>query len=245
MLSGILPEVEVSVIVPTYNERDNIARLIPLVHETLTCSGIKYELVVVDDNSPDGTAEVARELSKKYPVSVLVRPKKLGLASAIIDGLRIARGDIIVVMDADLQHPPETIPRLVEKIREGFDIVIASRYVEGGRVEAWSYIRKAISRGAIVLAHILLPRTRQIRDPISGFFAFRRSVVEGVNLSPVGYKILLEILVKGKWSRVAEIPYTFHPRTIGRSKLNSKEIFNYIAHLLRLISYQLSCPRQP
>jgi len=228
-------KVEVSIILPTYNERENIVKLIPQLHEALARASIKYEIIVVDDNSPDGTAEAARELGKTYPVTVIVRPGKLGLASAVIEGFKHSRGEIVVVMDADLQHPPEIVPTLVEKVREGYDIAIASRYIPGGRIESWSILRKVLSRGAIILAHILLPRTRGIKDPVSGFFAFKRQVLENTELDPVGYKILLEILVRGKWKRAVEVPYTFKPRASGRSKLNLKEILNYLRHLLKLL----------
>ena len=196
-----------------------------------------YELVIVDDNSPDGTAELALELSRHYPIRVIKRPGKLGLATAVVEGFKHARGEVLVVMDADLQHPPELVPELVRKVLyEGYDIAIASRYVKGGRIEGWSFTRRIVSKGAILLAHLLVPRTRGIKDPVSGFFAIKRSVIEGVELNPIGYKILLEILAKGRWTRVVEVPYTFKPRTRGKSKLSAKEIVNYLRHLLRLMT---------
>ena len=226
----------VSVIVPTYNERDNIPELVRRLDAALR--GLPYEIVIVDDNSPDGTAEVALELSKQYPIRVVKRPGKLGLASAVLDGFKVARGDILVVMDADLQHSPEVVPKLVEKIREGYDVVIASRYVPGGKTVGWSLIRKIISKVAIALVHILLPETRRIRDPISGFFAVRRSVVENFTSRPLGFKILLDILVRGRYNSVVEVPYTFEPRRRGKSKLSRTEIFNYLKQLLELTEYR-------
>lgn len=226
----------ISVVVPTYNERDNIVELICRIDNAL--KGIDYEVVVVDDNSPDGTADVAEGLSKDYPVRVVRRPGKLGLATAVLDGVRSSRGDYVVVMDADLQHPPEVIPRMYEELIKGYDIVIASRYVVGGSVGGWGFTRRLISKTAILIAKLLIPKVRGIEDPISGFFMFRKEVLEGVSLSPKGFKILLEVLVKGRYSRVSEVPYTFGVRVRGTSKLSSKELINYITHLLTLTPYK-------
>jgi len=231
-----LVTVLISVVVPTYNERDNIVELIRRIDNAL--KGIDYEVVVVDDNSPDGTADVAEGLSKDYPVRVVRRPGKLGLATAVLDGVRSSRGDYVVVMDADLQHPPEVIPKMYEELIKGYDIVIASRYVVGGSVGGWGLTRRLISKTAILIAKLLIPRVRGIEDPISGFFMFRKEVLEGVSLSPKGFKILLEVLVKGRYSRVSEVPYTFGVRVRGTSKLSSKELINYITHLLTLTPYK-------
>jgi len=122
-----------SVIIPTYNEAENIKMLIPRIHSVLNSNS--YEIIVVDDSSPDGTAEVAKKLSESYPVRVFVRNQKLGLASAIVHGFQKASGNILGVIDADLQHPPENIKDFIEKIEEGYDIVIGSRYIKGGRIE--------------------------------------------------------------------------------------------------------------
>jgi len=227
-------EPEVSVVVPTYNERDNVAKLIQAIHEYLSEAGISYEVVVVDDNSPDGTAEVARSLSSRYSVRVVVRPGKLGLASAILDGVRVSRGRYVAVMDADLQHPPEALPRLVEKVRGGCDVVIGSRYVKGGATPGWSFFRRLVSWGANTLARLLLPRVRGVRDAMSGYFVFRREVVEGVELNPRGFKFLLELLVKGRFNRVCEHPIVFRPRVRGESKLGVGEVVNYVLHVLDL-----------
>ncbi len=225
----------VSVIVPTYNERDNIPELVRRLDKAMSEAGIEYEVVVVDDNSPDGTAEVAEELSKEYPVKVLRRPGKLGLSSAVLDGVKVAAGRIIVVMDADLQHPPEAVPRLVRAVLEGCDVAIGSRYVRGGSVEGWSAFRKLISKGATLIARVLLPQARHVKDPMSGFFAFRREVVEsGEEMNPRGFKILLEVLVRGNYGRVCEVPYIFGTRLAGKSKLGTSEIINYIVHVLNL-----------
>jgi len=226
-----------SVVVPTYNERENISELLRRIDSVLRAEGIKYEVVIVDDNSPDGTADYAEKLSSKYPIRVVRRPGKLGLSSAVLDGVRASEGSIIAVMDADLQHPPEVLPRMFkELLGKGCDLVIASRYVKGGSVANWSLFRKVISKGAILVARILLPKARKIKDPMSGYFMFKRKVIESnmKQMSPKGFKILLEIIVKGKASRICEVPYTFGTRYKGRSKLSSKEVVNYLLHVLNL-----------
>jgi dolichol-phosphate mannosyltransferase len=226
-------ERSLSIIVPTYNEAENIPELLNRIEGTLR--GESFEIIVVDDNSRDGTADLVEELGEKYGnVRVLRRPGRLGLGSAVVDGVEVADGDMIAVMDADLQHPPELLPRMLEKADEGSDVVVASRYVKGGGVERWGVLRRLISLGAISLAHLLFPRTRAVKDPVSGFFLFRKSVVDGVRLNPLGFKILIEILVKGEYHKVAEVPYIFRSRRKGRSKLDLREIFNYAIFLLRL-----------
>jgi len=220
-------------VIPTYNEAQNVKELIPRIESSL--KGLPHEIIIVDDGSPDGTADVAESLGRRYGnIRVLRRPKKMGLASAIADGLKIAKGEIVAIMDADLQHPPELLSKMLRTIRVGYDLVIASRYVGGGRVEGWSPLRRLISRGATILAHLLLPETRGIRDPLSGYFMVRRNAIEGIELSLIGYKLLLEVLVKRKGIRIVEVPYTFRPRKRGESKLKIKEIINYAVLLLKL-----------
>jgi len=235
------PSTELSLIVPTYCESQNIATLIERVHQSL--SGYSYELVVVDDNSPDGTSEIANSLSQQYPVRVITRRNERGLASAVVEGFKQARGEILGVIDADLQHPPEVVPELLENVRSGADVVIASRYVEGGGSEGWSASRKIISKGSKLLAQVLLPSARGIKDPLSGFFLLRREVIDGVELSPTGYKILLEVLVKGKAREIAEVPYIFRVRERGTSNLTSGEGIRYLKHLTRLTGLQAGAMR--
>ena len=232
---------ELSLIVPTYCESQNIAILVERVHQSL--SSYSYELVVVDDNSPDGTSEIANSLSQQYPVRVITRRNERGLASAVVEGFKQARGDILGVIDADLQHPPEVIPELLETVMSGADVVIASRYVEGGGSEGWSASRKIISKGSKLLAQVLLPAARGIKDPLSGFFLLRKEVIDGVELSPTGYKILLEVLVKGKAREIAEVPYIFRVRERGTSNLTSGEGIRYLKHLTRLTGLQAGAMR--
>ena len=229
----IMKELKLSIVVPTYEERDNILEFIQRTESTLV--GMDFEIVVVDDNSPDRTADIAEKLNEEYGnIRVLRRPKKLGLGSAIVDGIKIADSCVIAVMDADLQHPPEMLPRLLKKIEEGHDIVIASRYVRGGGIEGWSTWRKVVSRGARMFAHLLLPRVRFVKDPVSGFFMFKKDVIDNIEIKTSGYKVLVELLAKGKYNSVAEVPYVFVPRARGKSKLSPKEIASYLSLLLKL-----------
>ena len=223
----------ISIIVPTYNEADSITPLVEKLHAAL--SGDNYEIIFVDDDSQDGTAVIASGLSAKYPVKVMVRKGKKGLASAVVDGLQQANNDIIGVMDADLQHPPEVIPNLVQEIENGADVAIASRYVKGGECPDWGLIRSIISKGAIFLSHLFLPSTRHVSDPMSGFFFLNRQVVAGAELKPTGYKILLEILIEGSYRKVAEVPYSFQLRRLGQSKLGARQQIDYLKHLFSLM----------
>jgi len=224
----------ISIIVPTYNERENVKAVIKKLARAL--HGCEYEIIVVDDNSPDGTADVVEKLARKYPVRVLRRRRRLGLASAVVYGFRYARGEILGVIDADLQHTPELVKKLVDATRINHDLVIASRYVNGAKIVEWPLYRWIISKVAIFLARPLT----HVRDPVSGYFFLKRSVIDGVKLDSVGYKILLEILVKGKYNRVLEIPYTFRGRTKGRSKLSIDMYFKYLNLLLRLYFHKIA-----
>ena len=217
--------------IPTYNEKDNLDELVQRVSDSCASAGLEVEVVIVDDNSPDGTGAKAEELAKKYRMKVVHRPGKMGLSAAVIDGFHSVSGEQIVVMDADLSHPPEKIPEMVKKLIDGeADMVIGSRYVEGGEVENWPFHRKLVSKGATLLAR---PLTK-VKDPMSGFFALNSAVIEGVKLDPVGYKIGLEIIVKGKCPRVAEVPIRFANRKAGKSKLGGTEMLKYIDHVSTL-----------
>jgi dolichol-phosphate mannosyltransferase len=223
----------ISVIIPTYNEKDNIGPLVEQVAAAL--AGEDYEILFIDDNSRDGTAELAESLSGKYPVRVIVRQTERGLASAVVHGFAQAKGELLAVMDADLQHPPPVLRDMVRAAREGADLVIASRYVPGGSCEGWGLTRRVISKGAIFLAHLFLPRTRHIGDPMAGFFLLRKSVVEGVALKPSGYKILLEVLMLGRYNKAVEVPYSFRVRQRGESKLKASTQIDYLKHLFSLM----------
>jgi len=223
----------VSVIVPTYNEKENIKPLIERVHQAL--AGYEHEILIVDDNSKDGTAEAAEELTRTYPVKVLVRKDERGLGTAVVHGVKNSSGNLIVVMDADLQHPPEVVPVLVKALQCGADFVVASRYIPGGGVPNWGLFRRIVSKTAIAIAHVLLPITRKIKDATSGFFAFQREGIAGAELRPIGYKIMLEILVEGKFNSTLEVPYIFKERSTGISKFNTRQQVEYLRHLFSMM----------
>ncbi len=192
-------------------------------------------MVIVDDGSPDGTGSLADELSKSFAMKVVHRKGKLGLSSAVLEGFAAATAPVLVVMDADLSHPPEKIPEMVEKITSGqADVVVGSRYIKGGSVEDWPVSRRIISKGATLMARWLT----KVKDPMSGFFALKRSVIEGVTLNPVGYKIGLEILVKGRYDKAVEVPIRFYNRKSGQSKLKGSEYLKYLDHVILLYEYR-------
>jgi len=204
-------KLRLSIVIPTYNERENIAELIEGIEGALR--GVNFEIVIVDDNSPDGTAEVAESLNGRYGnIVILRRPTKLGLASAIVAGMKASKGEVVAVMDADLQHPPDLLPKILSEINAGRDVVVASRYAAGGRIKGWSLARRIVSKGAIQLARLLLPEVKRVKDPVSGYFMLKRELLEGLKFEAVGYKFLTELLVKKPKARVAEVPYTFKPR---------------------------------
>ncbi|MAG50812.1 hypothetical protein CL621_04210 [archaeon] len=224
---------KISLITPTYNESKNIEKLILNIFKD--CHNLDVELIIVDDNSPDGTAQIAENLSKEYPLKVIKREGKFGLSSAVLDGFNAADGNIFGVIDADLSHPTSRISELLQPILDNeADLVIGSRLIKDGSVEEWPFYRKLISIGATTLAR---PLTK-IKDSMSGFFFFKKEIIDNVKLNPIGYKILLEILVKGNYKTVKEIPYIFLNRNVGESKLNLGEYLNYILHLKRLYTYK-------
>lgn len=227
----------ISLVIPTYNESGNIGLLIKRVDGVLKESGHPYEVIIVDDNSPDRTWKVAQALCGEYPdLRVIRRVNERGLARAVVRGWEEARGHILAVMDGDLQHPPETLTLLIKALeRDGADISVASRNVKGGGVSRWNVFRRIMSWSATLMATWVLPGTlRTIRDPMSGYFALRRSVIQGCRLKPEGYKILLEVLGRGRYRRVDEIPYTFVEREQGGSKLGPRQYGEFMVHLLRL-----------
>jgi dolichol-phosphate mannosyltransferase len=236
---------DVSVIVPTFREADNLPVLVAAIHDALSRQKTTYEIVIVDDDSRDGTEGVCADLARRYPLRLLVRRNERGLASAVVSGMRAAKGTYLVVMDADLSHPPQAIPSLLQPLRSGLaDFVIGSRYVKGGSTEeGWGLHRWLNSKFATLLAWPLA----RARDPMAGFFALRRALFESAGtLDPIGYKIGLELLVKCRCRRVVEVPIHFRNRLHGHSKLNLREQINYLRHLGRLYRFRLTGgERQP
>lgn len=222
----------ISIIIPTYNEADNIGVIVPRISQVL--DGENFEILIIDDNSPDGTAQVASKLSQKYPVKIHVRREERGLSGAVIKGFEICEGDICVVMDADLSHPVEKLPAMVKPILENrCDATVGSRYMAGGGSEDWTLLRRWISRGAGLLAG----GVTTLSDPTSGFMAIRRPLVGLKKLDPLGWKIVLETVVKTS-PRILEIPIVFVDRKAGESKLDLKAQMDYLRHLWRLYGYK-------
>ena len=227
-----------SVIVPTYNEKENIEQLVQRLLEL----PVEVQVIVVDDNSPDGTGDIADRMAKKHPgrVSVVHREGKLGLGTAYIAGFKRAmenQSDLIITMDADFSHPPEDIPAMQDKIQEGYDLVIGSRYIPGGRAVECTLPRKMLSWGANAFARVLL--SLSAHDTTAGFRCYRRVVLESIDLDSIfsnGYSFLIEMLFKVQrqgW-RVGEVPIVFHNRRQGVSKISRNEVTKAMTTVLRL-----------
>lgn len=199
-----------------------------------------YEIILVDDDSPDRTWEIAQSMMADYPMlQVMRRQQERGLSTAVIRGWQAARGEILGVIDGDLQHPPEVLYQLLEAIDRGADIAVASRHVDGGGVSDWSPTRRFLSRGAQVLGLLVLPNVvGRVSDPMSGYFLVRRSAIAGRVMSPIGYKILLEVLGRGTIGEVAEVGYVFQERKEGESKVTWRQYVDYLGHLVRLRTSQ-------
>ena len=228
-----------SIVVPTYNERTRLGELVEAVFQVFAAHGIDGELVIVDDGSPDGTGALADDLATRHRIRVVHRPGKLGLGTAVIDGFAAASGEILGVMDADLSHPAEALPRLLAALEQGpADMAIGSRYVRGGGVRNWPLIRRAMSRFACLLARPITPA----RDATSGYFLVRRHAVEGVQIAAGGFKICLELLVRGRVESVVEVPYTFSDRAAGESKMSWREATGYLWQLRDLMGYRRTRP---
>jgi len=228
----------VSIVVPTYREAENLEQLVVRLGEAMCDCAAGHEVVVVDDDSRDGTAEAMQRLAEAgHPVRLITRTEERGLGSAVLRGFEEANGETLVCMNADLSHPPEAVPRLLAHLQSsGADFVIGSRYVEGGSTQGgWGLVRWLNSKVATLLAR---PFTRA-RDPMAGFFALPREVFErAAPLDPVGYKIGLELIVKCSCNNVQEVPIHFANRKRGESKLSFKEQVNYLRHLKRLADYK-------
>ncbi|MDY7022446.1 MAG: glycosyltransferase family 2 protein [Cyanobacteriota bacterium] len=229
--------IQLSLVIPSYCESENIQDMIQQVSQLLDRVLLgEYELIVVDDDSPDLTWKIAQDLCLDYPqLRVMRRQQERGLSTAVIRGWQVARGNILGVIDADLQHPPETLLQLLAEINKGADLALASRHVENGGVSDWSLGRRFLSRGAQVLGLIILPGVvSRVSDPMSGYFLIRREAIAEKPLSPVGYKILIEVLAQGKSRWIAEVGYVFQERLEGASKVTWKQYVEYLQHLIQL-----------
>ena len=232
---------QVSIIIPTYNESQNILKILKSIKDNLP-KNIIAQTIVVDDNSPDGTGKIVDDYLKNlkkitdYTIEIIHRKAKDGLGSAILKGIQQAKGDTIIVMDCDFSHPPQIIPKLIESIKKyQYDIAVASRYIKGGKIQGWSLKRKMMSKFATIIAKKGLGI--DAKDPMSGFFAFKKNIIKELTIDAIGYKILLEILVKTKGVNIKEIPYTFQNREIGSSKLGIKTIIDYYKSVWKLYRY--------
>jgi dolichol-phosphate mannosyltransferase len=225
----------VSVVLPTYNEVETIPAIVPQVCAVLVEAGLTGEIIVVDDASPDGTAAVARKLAEQYPVRVLVRERERGLATAALAGFRLSEAAVVVVMDADGSHPPEQLPAMIQPLLDdAADIAVGSRGHPGGGVRNWPWQRRLTSKAASLLALGL----SSLSDPTSGFMAVRRELLAKLELDPVGWKIVLEVVVKARGYRVVEVPIVFSDRRLGASKLGWDAQWSYLRHLFRLHCYR-------
>lgn len=233
-------ELSFSLIIPTYKEAKNIREIIQKLTNLLDeIIPNDYELIIVDDDSPDSTWKVALELMPEYPqLRVMRRQEERGLSTAVIRGWQAAKGEILGVIDADLQHPPEVLLQLWEAMENGADLAVASRHVEGGGVSEWSFARRVLSRGAQMLGLILLPEVLgRVSDPMSGYFLVRRDAIMGKTMNPIGYKILIEVIGRGNIGDIAEVGYVFQERQEGESKVTWKQYAEYLQHLLKLRFY--------
>jgi dolichol-phosphate mannosyltransferase len=226
---------KLALIIPTLREAKNLPGLLRDVRAVLDPVGIRYEIIVVDDDSRDGTEEIVTAIGREDArVRLLVRKGERGLSGAVLYGWRQTDASILGVMDADLQHPPDLLPTLVAAILEGNDLAIGSRYTAGGQVGKWNPIRKALSTAAVWATWPIQRPGVRAHDPMTGFFMLRRECVDGIDFQPSGFKLLLEILVRGRLRKVKEVPLTFGSRAQGASKANFKVGWDYAKLLLRL-----------
>ena len=225
----------VTIVVPTYREFDSLPHLIDRVAKVREDHDLDLDMLIMDDDSRDGSVELIGARPEPW-VRMIVRTQNRGLSQAVLDGLRSARGDVLICMDADLSHPPETLPVMLLKLSEGADFVLGSRYVQGGTTaDDWGFLRWLNSRVATLLARPLTP----VRDPMSGFFAVAKSTFEhGHDFNPTGYKIALELIVKCGCERVVEVPINFQNRQFGESKLTFAQQLLYLQHLRRLYIFK-------
>jgi dolichol-phosphate mannosyltransferase len=224
-----------ALVIPTLNEEGSIGAVLQRVVEVLGRTHCGWEILVVDDSSIDSTAKVVEQFAQADPrVRLLVRKKERGLAGAIIHGWSHTTADLLGVIDADLQHPPEAVVALLEQVMKGADLAIASRYIRPGSMDGWNPVRKLLSRVSVLASIPVQKDEIKVRDPLSGFFLVRRRCIEGLHFQKTGFKLLLEILAKGKIRSVVEVPFRFGFRESGVSKASAMTGIHYISLLLRL-----------
>ncbi len=230
--------------IPTLREAQNLPGLLSHIRAILNPLGIPYEILVVDDDSRDGTEEIVSAIALEDPrVRLLIRKGERGLSGAILYGWRHTDAAILGVMDADLQHPPELLPALVSAILAGNDVAIGSRYTSGGQLGKWNPVRKLLSYAAIWATWPIQRPGIRAHDPMTGFFFVRRECIDGIAFQPSGFKLLLEILVRGRIRSVAEVPLAFGSRKQGKSKANFKVGWDYAKLLARLYAARFALRR--
>ena len=226
---------ELSIVIPTFNEKENVQTIVQRIDRTLAPIGCEYEIWFIDD-SKDDTPQMLALLSQKYKhVHYVHRENERGLGTAVVEGFRRSSGKYIVVMDADLQHPPELLSTILERLREGIDVVIPSRFVPGGSDGGLNAFRKLVSWTARKIGQLAIKRLRSISDCTGGYFGLHRDVIKDAKLNPIGWKILMEVLVNGNYETVHEIPYSFQARDAGESKMSLREQWNYLKHIGTLL----------
>ncbi len=236
---------KLALVIPTLCEAENIGGLLRSIRSVLDPVGIPYEILVVDDDSSDGTGDVVSAISRDDPrVRLLVRKGERGLSGAILYGWHHTDAAILGVMDADLQHPPELLPKLISAIQNGNDLAIGSRYTPGGDLGKWNPARKFFSAAAVWVTWPLQKSKLRAKDPMSGFFMVRRSCLEQITFQRAGFKLLLEVLVRGRISSVEEVPFAFGLRYRGASKANLKVASDYALLLVRLYALRFGFRRQ-
>ncbi len=238
---ALLPPADLTMVVPTYNERDRLGELVKALFDACDAFGVALELVIVDDNSPDGTGAVADELARTHRLVVIHRAGKLGLGTAVVEGFAKASAPIVGVMDADFSHPPALIPRLLAAFRStNADVLVGSRYIPGGSTPSWPFGRRLLSRLACMLAWPLSP----IRDATSGLFLIQTAIVRDVRIKAGGFKICLELIMRSRATRLVELPYRFDDREAGESKMSLREAAGYLVQLRDLYALKLISPRR-
>ncbi len=225
---------QISLIIPTYNEARNLRILVDEIFSSIDKEQIDLEIIFVDDNSPDGTGDIAEQLTKEYQIKAIHRSRKLGLGSAVVEGFKLCNRPYVGVMDADLSHDPTVLNELINWL-DKYDLAIASRFAEGSQVVNWSYWRKFLSKVGVYLCQ----KITGVKDPLSGYFFLKREVIDGINLKTKGYKILFEILVKGRYKKVKELSFQFRQRKYNSSKLNYKEFILFLGQIVSYSYYKI------
>ena len=240
-MTSLLPA-DFTIVIPTYNERDRLGILLERVFDACDRDGLALEVIIVDDNSADGTGALADDWARRRRVRVIHRAGKLGLGTAVLEGFAAARTEVVGVMDGDLSHPPQLLPKLFRTIEDGFDLVVASRYVRGGGTSNFPIGRWLLSRAGCWLARPLTP----VHDAMSGYFLIRRSRLDEFRTSVKGFKIGLELFVRSQPRRLAEVGYVFVGRTAGESKMSVAEATGFLRQLASLYRDTLAAPpRRP